>query len=53
MTSALHRSAPEYTESDLSAMTKAELLDIVESLGVEGVTSRNTKAEIIAAIMGG
>lgn len=51
MTSALRQSAPEYTESDLSAMTKAELLDIAESVGVDGVTSRNTKAEIIAKIM--
>lgn len=51
MTQAFTRSAPQYTEDDLSAMTKAELLDMVESIGVEGVNSRNTKAEIISAIM--
>ncbi|MBQ3513432.1 MAG: hypothetical protein IJA32_06495 [Lachnospiraceae bacterium] len=32
-------------------MTKAELLVMVEELGIEGVTSKNTKAEIIAAIL--
>lgn len=31
-------------------MTKAELLEYAEQIGVEGVNSRNTKAEITAAI---
>lgn len=32
-------------------MTKQELLDLAEELGVEGVSSSNTKAEIITAIL--
>lgn len=35
---------------DLTGMTKAQLLATASELGVEGVSSRNTKAEIIAAI---
>lgn len=35
---------------DLSGMTKAQLLSTATELGVDGVSSRNTKAEIIAAI---
>lgn len=35
---------------DLSGMTKAQLLATAAVLGVEGVSSRNNKAEIIAAI---
>lgn len=35
---------------DLSGMTKAQLLATASELGVEGVSSRNTKAEIVAAI---
>lgn len=35
---------------DLSGMTKAQLLATATALGVEGVSSRNNKAEIIAAI---
>lgn len=31
-------------------MTKAQLLSTATELGVDGVSSRNTKAEIIAAI---
>ena len=40
-----------YTEEALTAMTKDTLLALAEELGVEGVTSGNTKAEIIAAIL--
>ncbi|MCD7725439.1 MAG: hypothetical protein LUI12_07825 [Clostridiales bacterium] len=32
-------------------MTKAELLELAASLGVDGVSSSNLKADIIAAIM--
>lgn len=32
-------------------MTKAQLLEIADSLGIEGMTSSNTKAEIISAIL--
>ena len=35
---------------DLSGMTKAQLLATASELGIEGVSSRNTKAEIVAAI---
>lgn len=35
---------------DLTGLTKAQLLETAAELGVEGVGSRNTKAEIIAAI---
>ena len=35
---------------DLTGMTKAQLLATASELGVEGVSSRNTKAEIVAAI---
>ena len=35
---------------DLTGMTKAQLLATASELGVEGVSSRNNKAEIIAAI---
>lgn len=31
-------------------MTKAQLLAMAAELGIEGVSSRNTKAEIVAAI---
>lgn len=41
----------EYSEEELRALTKAQLLELAESLNVEGVTSSNTKAEIIAAIL--
>lgn len=32
-------------------MLKADLLSLANELGVEGVTSKNTKAEIITAIL--
>jgi len=35
---------------DLTGMTKAQLLAMAAELGIEGVSSRNTKAEIVAAI---
>ena len=35
---------------DLTGMTKAQLLATASELGIEGVSSRNTKAEIVAAI---
>lgn len=40
-----------YTESQLNAKTKAELLKIASELGIEGVSDSNTKAEIISAIL--
>lgn len=41
----------DYSEDELKALTKGQLLELAESLGVEGVTSANTKAQIIAAIL--
>lgn len=41
----------EYSEEELSALTKAQLLTLVETLNVDGVSSSNTKAQIIAAIL--
>lgn len=41
----------EYSEEELTALTKAQLLLLCETLNVEGVTSSNTKAQIIAAIL--
>lgn len=32
-------------------MTKAELIVVAEELGIEGLTSKSTKAEIIEAIL--
>ena len=40
-----------YSEEELNALTKAQLLQIAEVLGVEGVSSSKTKAQIIAAIL--
>ena len=41
----------EYSEEELNALTKAQLLELAGTLGVTGVTSSNTKAQIIAAIL--
>ena len=40
-----------YSEEELTALTKAQLLELANTLGVEGVTSSNTKAQIVAAIL--
>ena len=40
-----------YSEEELTALTKAQLLALCETLNVEGVSSSNTKAQIIAAIL--
>lgn len=44
-------SSPSYTEDELNAMTKDQLLVIVGELGIEGITSKNVKADIIQAIL--
>lgn len=41
----------DYSEDELSALTKAELLDLASELGVEGVSMNNLKADIISAII--
>lgn len=40
-----------YTESELNAMTKAQLLALANELGVEGVSSASLKADIVSAIL--
>ena len=46
-------SSPEktYSEAELNALTKAELLDLANELGVEGVSLSMLKAEMISAIL--
>lgn len=41
----------EYSEEELTALTKAQLLTLAQTLEVGGVSSSNTKSEIIAAIL--
>jgi len=43
--------AGTYSEGELTAMTKAELLVLAEELGVEGVSMNNLKADIVSAIL--
>ena len=40
-----------YSEDELNALTKAELLVLANELGVEGVSNSNLKAEIVSAIL--
>lgn len=40
-----------YSEEELNALTKAELLSLASELGVEGVSSSNLKADIVSAIL--
>lgn len=52
MTLSLSDSTGEtYSESELNAMTKAELLALASDLGVEGLSMSNLKAEIVSAIL--
>ena len=40
-----------YSEDELNALTKTQLLVLADELGVEGLTTKNLKAEIVAAIL--
>ena len=40
-----------YSEEELNALTKAQLLNLADELGVEGVSTANIKADIISAIL--
>ena len=42
--------SPSPASPDLSGMTKAQLLELAGEMGVEGVSGRMNKADIIAAI---
>jgi len=41
-----------YTYEELSAYTKAELLEIASEMGIEGLLMTNLKDEIINTILG-
>ena len=40
-----------YSESELNALNKAQLIALASDLGVEGVSSSMLKADIISAIL--
>ena len=40
-----------YSEDELNALTKTELLALANSLGVEGVSTKSLKADIVTAIL--
>ena len=40
-----------YSEAELTALTKAQLINLAHELGVEGVSSSMLKADIISAIL--
>ena len=40
-----------YSEDELNALTKAQLLALASELGVEGVSSNTLKADIVTAIL--
>ena len=40
-----------YSEAELNALTKTQLLSLASELGVEGVSTSNLKAEIVSAIL--
>ena len=42
-----------YSEDELNALTKAELLVLADELGIEGVSMNNLKADIVSAILNG
>ena len=40
-----------YSEDELNALTKAQLLVLADELGVEGLSMNNLKADIVSAIL--
>lgn len=51
MRSSAMRAAHVYTEAELTAMRKADLLTLAGSLGVDGVGQATLKADIVSAIL--
>lgn len=51
MTLADNNEDGSYSEEELNALTKAQLLALANELGVEGVTSSMLKADIVTAIL--
>lgn len=47
----LSSAAPTYTQTELESMTKAELLALAGVLGVEGLSDRTLKADMIVTIL--
>lgn len=41
------------SEAELNSLTKAQLTAYATELGIEGINSKSTKAEIITAILAG
>lgn len=39
------------SEEELNTLTKAQLISYANELGIEGINSKSTKAEIITAIL--
>lgn len=41
----------EYSEAELNALTKAQLVSLANELGIEGVSTSMLKADIVSAIL--
>lgn len=41
----------EYTQEELENMTKAQIAELAEELGYEGISTSTTKAQMIAAFL--
>lgn len=41
----------KYSEDELKALTKAQILELAETLEIEGLTASMTKSQLIAAFL--